>query len=118
MLEFFMLGVAHDAPRIFVFLDCKPLLIPPDRLGLFNQRGDHAREGARLRRKLVRRLVVLVEWHGVLVKTMNSRRGALRDAGDSSCVGMRSLRGYGEFRRSTRPFSRDRARSRNERTCR
>ena len=44
-----------------VFLDRQSLLVPVDRLRLFNERLDHAREGSRLLRQLVRRFVVLIE---------------------------------------------------------
>jgi hypothetical protein len=68
VLHLLVLGVAHDRLRFGVRLDSEPLLIPADRLRFFDEGSDHAREGACLRRKLLGRLVVLVESHGVVVE--------------------------------------------------
>ena len=64
VLELLALGVAHDRPRLAIWLDGHPLLVPADRLRLLGQRGAEPGEGPGLVRKLRSRLVVLVESHG------------------------------------------------------
>ena len=61
MLEFLLLHVVHDGFRFCILFYRHALLIPVDRLRFFDHREDHAREGARLLRQLVRRLVILIE---------------------------------------------------------
>src|SRR6185369_11903112 len=63
VLHLLVLRVLHDGLRLTVLLDGEALLIPADRFGLLDQRGDHAGKGARRGRELFGRLVVLVESH-------------------------------------------------------
>jgi hypothetical protein len=63
VLELLLLRVRHDRLGVVVLLDVHALFVPVDRLGFLDQRLDHAREGPRLLRQLLRRLVVLVEAH-------------------------------------------------------
>src|SRR5579883_2128668 len=60
VLELFLLRIGHDRAGRLVFLDREALLIPVYGLGLFRERGDHAREGACLLRQLIGRLMVLI----------------------------------------------------------
>src|SRR5215218_10377320 len=65
VLHLLVLRVLHDRLRLTVGLYREALLVPADRLGLFDQRRDHAGEGARLGRELRGRFVILIESHGV-----------------------------------------------------
>src|SRR4051812_24893574 len=67
MFEFLVLGVFHDRQRLLVPLDRDALLVPADRLRFLDQRSDHSGEGPRLGAEFLRRLVILLENHGVLI---------------------------------------------------
>src|SRR5215210_1226798 len=67
MLELLLLGVFHDRQRFFVLFHGDALLVPADRLRLLDQRGDHSGEGPRLGGQFPRRLVILLETHGLLL---------------------------------------------------
>ena len=54
VLELLALRVLHDRPRLRVWFERYPLLIPADRLRLFGHRRDHAGECPRPRREFAR----------------------------------------------------------------
>jgi hypothetical protein len=64
VLELLVLRVAHDGGGLAVLLDGQALGVPADRLGLLDQRGAHAREGADVLGQLAWWLVVLLGGHG------------------------------------------------------
>ena len=63
VLELLLLRVLHDRARLCILLECEALLVPADRLRLFDQGSAHASKRPGLIRQLGRRFVVLLESH-------------------------------------------------------
>src|SRR3954454_21789251 len=92
VLELLLLGVPHDGAGLVVALEGAPLPVPADGLRLLGQRGDHARERARLRRQLFRRLVVLVESHAANRTRIRGAAPSIRRAARGTVVACASCR--------------------------
>src|SRR5436305_7179044 len=115
VLELLVLSVAHDRPRVLVLFDRQTLLVPANRFRLLDQRRDHTRKSPRLWREFIRRLVVLIKTHSILLQKPSLQ---IRGASDSSSAETQSLRGCGEFRKSSRLFAPVPDQSRRARKCR
>jgi hypothetical protein len=61
VLELLALGVEHDRSRLRVGLDREPLLVPPDCLGLLDERSAESCERTCRGRQFVWGLLILVE---------------------------------------------------------